>query len=336
MKSPQLRFPLFRANMATLPCLVAVFLSVACTGIAEESAISSTNRAYVALLRPAVQVDGRGVFLSEVIETNFNVPRIRLGDSPAFGKSLLLKRAEVIALARAAGVDLPFTNLSGQEAVRISRRARLLGENETLQLLNSALQKEFVKDQGELELRLSRPWTSINIPDEAFAIKVLELPTTGVSPSFIVRFEIETGQGEHIGSWQASLQAKVWRQVWVAGSPFKRGDSIRAADVSRERRDMLVCREPLAEFTPDDPSLEFVEPVQAGAPILARVLRPRAIVHRGQTVAAMVRDGALMITLKVEALEDGAAGQFIRVRNPLSRRDLRGKVLDDQNISVSL
>ena len=336
MKSTQLSSPLLNAKMATLLCCVAVFLFAAWAGAAEEPALSSTNRADVALLRPAVQVDGQGVFLSEVIETNCTVPRIRLADSPAFGKSLLLKRAEVIALARASSVDLPFTNLLGQEAVRISRRTRLLGESETLHMLSSALQKEFVKDQGELELRLSRPWTSINIPDEAFTIKVLELPTTGVSPAFIVRFEIETAQGENIGSWQASLQAKVWRQVWVAVSPFKRGDAIRAVDVSRERRDMLICREPLAEFTPDDPSLEFVEPVQAGAPILARVLRAKAIVHRGQTVAAVVRDGALMITLKVEALEDGAAGQFIRVRNPLSRRDLRGKVLDDQNISVSL
>ena len=50
----------------------------------------------------------------------------------------------------------------------------------------------------------------------------------------------------------------------------------------------------------------------------------------------MLQDGALLITLKVEALEDGAPGQLIRVRNPLSRRDLRGKVVDHQSILVSL
>ena len=43
-----------------------------------------------------------------------------------------------------------------------------------------------------------------------------------------------------------------------------------------------------------------------------------------------------MIQLKVEALEDGAAGQVIRVRNPLSRRDLHAKVLDEQNVIVAL
>jgi flagellar basal body P-ring formation protein FlgA len=98
---------------------------------------------------------------------------------------------------------------------------------------------------------------------------------------------------------------------------------------------MLVCREPLADLSSDQ-SLEFSESLQPGAPILARVVRPRTVVHRGQSIAAMVQDGALMITLKVEALEDGAAGQVIRVRNPISRRDLRGKVLDEQNVLVSL
>ena len=99
---------------------------------------------------------------------------------------------------------------------------------------------------------------------------------------------------------------------------------------------MLLCHEALAEFDRDDQSLEFAEAVQTGAPICARLVRARAIVHRGQSVAARVQDGALLITLKVEALEDGAAGQIIRVRNPLSRRDLRGKILDEQNILVFL
>jgi flagellar basal body P-ring formation protein FlgA len=79
-----------------------------------------------------------------------------------------------------------------------------------------------------------------------------------------------------------------------------------------------------------------VEPVQPGVTLLARFVRPRAIVRRGQSLAALVRDGGLMISLKVEALEDGALGQTIRIRNPVSRRDLRGRVLDEQNVLVPM
>ncbi len=314
-------------------CLVSFAL---CASAGEELAASSAELSIAVQLHPAIQVDGEGVFLSQVIESGAEVPRLRLCDAPACGKSLLLKRAQVAELALTAGLDQALTNWAGSVVARVSRRLRPLAEKEGLQLLTTLLKQQYVKDQGELELRLSQPWAVLNVPDEPFTLKVQDLPASGVTPSFIIRFELETARGEHFGSWQASLQAKVWREVWVARSPLKRGDAVRSAELARERRDMLLCREALAQIAPDDSSLEVVEAIQPGAPLLARLIRPRSIVHRGQSVDATVQDGVLLITLKVEALEDGAAGQIIRVRNPLSRRDLHGKVLDEQNILVCL
>ncbi len=319
--------------------LLALMLGLLCIpfgSCAADSAASGTNESPAIQLRSVVQVDGAGIFLSQLLAGNSELPVLRLCDAPPFGKSVALKRAEVAELVGTAGWEQPLTNWAGAQVARVSRRARPLAEAEMLQMLTSILQKQFVKNQGELELRLSRPWTPANVPDEPFTFKVLDIPTTGVAPAFIARFELETAHGEHIGAWQASLQAKVWREVWVAGSTIKRGDSVQGAPLIRERRDLLLCHEPLADFASDDAALEFFESVQAGSPIFVRFIRPRAVVHRGQSVAAMVQDGPMTITLKVEALEDGAAGQMIRVRNPLSRRDLHGKVLDAESVLVSL
>jgi flagella basal body P-ring formation protein FlgA len=318
-------------------CLVGILFAQLARG-ENAPGESATNTAPVVQfqLRAAALVGGEGLFLSQIIEAPLDLPRLRLGDAPEFGKTVILKRAEVAELARAAGLDQTLTNWAGPVAVRISRRSRVLAEKEVLQRLTPVLQKQFVKEQGELQLRLAQPLAAITIPDEAFVIKVLELPTSGVISAFIVRFEIQTAQGETVGSWQASLLAKVCRDIWVATSAMKRGDPVRGIDLTRERRDVLLCGESLAEFVPDDPALEFAGPVQAGAPIWARLLRQKPVVHRGQRVVAMVKDGALQIILKVEALEDGAAGQIIRIRNPLSQRDLRAKVVDEQNVLVSM
>jgi flagella basal body P-ring formation protein FlgA len=51
---------------------------------------------------------------------------------------------------------------------------------------------------------------------------------------------------------------------------------------------------------------------------------------------AIIRDGAMIISLKVEVLEEGVPGQFVRVRNPQSHRELRGKVLDEQTVAIAL
>jgi len=212
---------------------------------------------------------------------------------------------------------------------------RTLDQAELTLMLTQTLQQDYVKDRGELELRLTQPWTAKKISDEPLTVKILDMPTIGVTPSFIVRFELRNAH-DSIGTWQLPIQAHVWREAWVAHSMLKRGDSLADADIARERRDLLVLHEPLADFTEASSTFEIAEPVGIGAPLFARSIRLMPVVHRGQVVQAMVDDGSLNITMKVEVLEDGAPGQIVRARNKQSLKDIRGKVLNEQTILVSL
>ena len=226
--------------------------------------------------------------------------------------------------------SLPATNTVA--TVPITRN---LEETELVTLLADVLQRDFVKLRGELELRLTRPWTARAVPEAPLEIKILELPNAGVTASCIARFELRSG-GQKLGEWQTPLQARIWREVWVAQAALKRGENLAEADVIRERRDVINVREPLAEFSERDAAFELAEPLSNGAMLLARSLKLKPVIRRGQVMDALIEDGALRVTLKVEALEDGASGQIIRARNPISRRDLRGKVLSDQTIALTL
>jgi flagella basal body P-ring formation protein FlgA len=212
---------------------------------------------------------------------------------------------------------------------------RVLNEADTLTLLTATLQTNYVKDKGELELNFTQPWIAPVLADKPLTVKILELPTVGVTPSFIIRFQLCTAT-ETVGTWQAALQAHVWRDVWVAHSDLNRGELISEADVTHERRDVLNVNESLAEFSKDDSSLELAGQIQAGTLLLARNIKPRAVVHRGQMADALLEDGALSIMMKVEVLEDGAPGQIVHVRNPDSQRNLSGKVINEKTVSISL
>jgi flagella basal body P-ring formation protein FlgA len=214
-------------------------------------------------------------------------------------------------------------------------QTRVLTEADALALLTTTLQKDYVKDKGGLELNFTQPWSAPTVPDEPLTVKILELPTAGVTPAFIIRFQLCTAT-KTVGTWQASLQAHVWRDVWVAHSDLERGELISDADVAHERRDVLNVYESLADFSAGDSSLELASQVQAGAILLARNLKPRAVIHRGQIADALLQDGALSIMMKVEVLEDGAPGQIVRALNPVSKRNLTGKVINEKTILVSL
>jgi flagella basal body P-ring formation protein FlgA len=124
--------------------------------------------------------------------------------------------------------------------------------------------------------------------------------------------------------------------VIVAKSTLKRGGPLAGAEVSTEKRDVISLREPLDATALSDTSLELYEGVSAGQAVLARHVRTRAIVQRGQILDALINDGALSISLKVEALGQGGPGQTIRVRSSKTRREFYAKIKDEQTVLLAL
>ena len=314
----------------------AVAVALAAPGIPVRAAESAANSATTFELLPAVSVDSTGLHLHQVaVPTRSVLPNVRLADAPPLGQTASFSRAQLTDLLRRVAPELATNAWTGAAQIRISRRARALGEAELRDLLTATLQSEVVKDRGELELRFSRPWTPVNVPDEPIALKLLDVPAAGVSPNFIARFEITAGT-ERVGPWQVVLQARLWKEVLVAKSTLKRGAPLAGAEVTIEKRDVISMREPLEASAMSDISLDLYEGVPAGQTVLARHVRARAIVQRGQIVDALMRDGTLSISLKVEALGDGATGQTIRVRNPKTKREFYAKIKDEQTVLLAL
>lgn len=289
------------------------------------------------LLLPAAQVDSQGVFLRQIVSgsTNEAVPEMRLTSAPGIGQVLVLGRGQLQQAVAQAVPALASARWSGADRIRVTRRLRVLRESDLKELLTSSLQQEKVKAGGELDLRLARAWLPVSVPDEPLTLKIIDFPASGLGTAFTLRFELHTAH-EMAGAWPVTLQAKVWREVWVARSALRRGQSLADADLMRERRDLLLVREPLAEFATPDASSELADYVAAGNVLLARSIKLRPIIRRGQSVEAIYADGVLNVSIKAEALEEGAPGQTIRVRNSQTRRELRGKVQDEQTILLSL
>lgn len=287
-------------------------------------------------LRPHATVTSAGVFLDDLVSsTDLVVPHVRILPPPRLGASLAVSRQQIESALAATELG-HLTNLPGPASVRVTRKLRPLEQAEVVDRITAALQDEVVKSRGQLELRINRPWTTTEVPDEPLQARVYDLPASGLSSTFLCRLELVTTNNEILGPWQVALGAKLWREVWTSPSPLRRGLALIDADLQRERRDILSIREPVADFDAADPSLELAEYVAPQAILLARSLRVRPSVRRGQRIEALVVDGALAISLKVEALEDGIPGQTIRLRNPHTKRELLGTIQNESTILIQL
>lgn len=289
-------------------------------------------------LLPQAQVDSAGIYLDQIVassNTNQVVPHIRLARAPYSGQTASLSRADVLGLAQSSKASITLTNLSGAKEVHIARRMRPFEETDLLELLSESLQRQYVKNQGELELHLTQPWSRPLVPDEPLKLEISDMPRAGVMENFVAGFELWCGK-ERVGHWQAPLQASIWHEIPIAHSTLQRGDSVVGADVVMERADILAQRDVYMGFPATDDSLEFAETVLPGHPVMNRAVRARPLILRGQMVEGVFQDGPLAISLMVETLEDGALGQTVRVRNPKTNRQLFGKVENEKTIRITL
>ena len=234
-----------------------------------------------------------------------------------------------------SAASAPVTAQTASPAPRATRPTRLLEEAELRDHLTAALNRSCGGTKADWELHFTRQWTPVSVPDESLSLNIIEPALDRIGSSSILRFELRAGR-ELLGSWQLPVQARLWRTVPVAHSALRRGQRLSESDFSTDRRDMLTLRDPLLELPSYLDRYEVAENVPAGAPLCARAIRLRPIISRGQLADAIVQDGAMVISLKVEVLDEGVPGQMVRVRNLQSRRELRGKVQDEKTIAITL
>ena len=186
---------------------------------------------------------------------------------------------------------------------------------------------------GELKLSLARTWEPVRLPGDDLFLAVTELPVGGVSGAFFIRVKASSG-GTPLGEWQLPLRAQLWQEVWIAATRLERGQPLDAQMLGAQKVDVLRERNPLIPATADPSTFEIAQSVPAGRPLTTRDLVVRPLIRKGQVVDVVARQGMLAVTMKALALESGAAGDLIKLRNVQSRREFSGQILHENKVQV--
>jgi len=191
------------------------------------------------------------------------------------------------------------------------------------------------KKSGELELVPTRPLPAISVPaSKALQIRILYHPGTPMA-YMRVRFSLHT-EDEQLGEWTVYYRAKLYQNVWVARSPSQSKKTLDQVDLAIERRDVINVRQLLWRGKKADSKFCLSQGVSSGSLIYDRHVKLTPVVKRGQVADAFVQIRSLTVRLKVEVLEDGAPGETVRIRNLQTKKEIRGVVINEKFIRVSI
>ena len=83
-----------------------------------------------------------------------------------------------------------------------------------------------------------------------------------------------------------------------------------------------------------DRSFIFARAVPAGRMLTWRDIARRPLVRKGEVVEVAAVEGPLMVTMKAVAMENGAQGDTVTVRNAESRKDFSAMVVSENRVQV--
>lgn len=140
--------------------------------------------------------------------------------------------------------------------------------------------------------------------------------------------------GERPWKLYVPVTVTVRLQVLVAARPLARGTRVTADAVRARLRD--VARLPYGYYTRRSEVAGQVlrRNLAAGEALTPGVLRPPLLVRRGQVVTLIAGAAGFSVRSRGTALEGGARGALVRVRNQRSKRVVQGTVVGAGEVRV--
>jgi flagella basal body P-ring formation protein FlgA len=186
---------------------------------------------------------------------------------------------------------------------------------------------------SDLVLELARPWGAVKVPVSGVELKVVEYPRDGLSSLLNIRCKMISGE-QLIGEWAITLRANLWKEVWVASSRLDRGQSLTESMVTAQKVDILQNRNALLDAGEKPTTYEMAQNVNAGVALMKRDVIEKPVIRKNQIVDAVINKGALSISTKAQALENGAPNALVRMRNLDSSKEFSAQVVNETQVNV--
>ena len=353
-RSPRLTRPL-RRMMSVL--VVAAVLAFGTPSQGQSGGIRIWPKA--AVEDDVIRLGDVAQFTGFADQASATLSSLVVGQAPDAGQRLILTHREVMAKARAAGLNLAQVRLSGATHCEVSRPGLspaprpspeprptvhpIARPDETPARAGRTLEEAVMahirallaEHGGEVQVSLdrsarSRPALSLSEPPFAFRIRLKDPLPLG-----LVSLEAEVlDAGRIVQTVPLIAEVALVRQVAVARRPINRGMPIADKEVALAARrftslDQLGVTD-LSSLVGQQ-ARRFIE---RGEVFTARDVTPVPLVKRGQLVTVYHRLGGMMIRTVGKALEGGTYGSVIPVKNEGSNRSFQARISGPQTVEV--
>jgi flagella basal body P-ring formation protein FlgA len=267
-------------------------------------------------LGDVAQIDSPNVQDDEAV---IQLKKIAVGTSPKAGEAVMLEGTKILERLQDQGVRLSSLRYSLPRQVTVTRAFREVKLDE----LERTLAAFISKSDRQIEVKQIVMDQPIRVPTDSYGLEVVALRTT--QPGHIgVDYKSVAGSDEV--RFQLRAVADEWRLIPVAVRPLTKGTVVSANDIQLQKVNGTSVGRDVVENIGDLVGRSVTKDVGQGEMFRASVVVLPPVIAAGSRVTVIFRQNRLEASASGVALENGAVGQEIQVRNEQSKRVITGRV----------
>ncbi len=151
----------------------------------------------------------------------------------------------------------------------------------------------------------------------------------------LVRVEIRQGNAM-LRALTVTVDTRFYREVVVVSRTVRRGTSLTPDMVELVERDITSLKHGYFAAYEDLADLQVSRPIGAGDIVSRSHVKPIPLVHRGDEIVMTIVSRNMQLATFGLALQDGGAGERIRVKNRESGKIVYGRVDEDGTVRIGL
>ena len=222
---------------------------------------------------------------------------------------------------------------ASQVGEEIGLKDNLLTIERLLPFLTESVKSNLHLD-GDLRLTPRERWTPFFNKSENLKVEVVDVLPANLGPVSVIQFKVHA-DNKLIGIWKQAFHAQLFKEILITEEPLARGSFVDVTKFEVRNQDVLQMRQRPVEAGDSLKRHQLRQTLRPGTPLLWRHVSAAPLIRKGETVDVIASQGGLIISLKGQAREDGADGDYISVRNLHSKKDFQAQVIDDKRVRVT-
>lgn len=286
-------------------------------------AIRIEGRTHATTTKPTLQLED----IAEVTalgsgheETVIALKKIEIGESPAPGKEQTIPALTILEKLKEAGVSISEVGYTFPRIISVKRASRELSRQEIV----SAIQAYFETSGEDAKVKDARYPSDIRISPGESQISAIPMALAGGSQQeFAIRVRAKDQPDIR---FEARASIERFGEVPVLRRPVSKGEVVGVDDVVMARMNLNAVPADAARDVDSVVGLETKRSFGSGEVLRREKLEVPSLIEAGERVTIRYRNGLLEASASGIAMDAGAAGAQIRVRNEISKKVVSGNV----------